>query len=198
MYFFQLRPLRIQSWLFRPVSTKSFFKEITPQTAFLKIATRYREALTSKDLFKSCSFFLQGDFDAYEYVERLASTVVGGGSKGGAEAFDPKTLSDVFEKTIKELTALDEKMQGRINKLEELCAKEQEEHKQKAKELEKTFKVLQQLTCKYGFSNERSVLPVCAFFCNRCIIYKGTGSWFDFLYILDLNIAFSLARDGAQ
>lgn len=82
----------------------------------------------------------EGDFDAYEYVERLASTVVGGGSKGGAEAFDPKTLSDVFEKTIKELTALDEKMQGRINKLEELCAKEQEEHKQKAKELELTFK----------------------------------------------------------
>lgn len=74
-------------------------------------------------------------------MERLASTVVGGGSKGGAEAFDPKTLSDVFEKTIKELTALDEKMQGRINKLEEFCAKEQEEHKQKAKELEITFKV---------------------------------------------------------
>jgi len=75
-------------------------------------------------------------------VERLASTVAGGGSKGGAEAFDPKTLSDVFEKTIRELTALDEKMQGRINKLEELCVKEQEEHKQKAKELETTFKVL--------------------------------------------------------
>lgn len=93
-------------------------------------------------MLKSCSFFLKGDFDAYEYVERLASTVVGGGSKGGAEAFDPKTLSNVFEKTIKELTALDEKMQGRINKLEELCAKEQEEHKQKAKELEITFKVL--------------------------------------------------------
>ena len=87
-------------------------------------------------------------------MERLASTVVGGGSKGGAEAFDPKTLSEKKKKTIKELTALDEKMQGRINKLEELCAKEQEEHKQKAKELEKTFKVLQQLTCKYGFSKK--------------------------------------------
>lgn len=74
-------------------------------------------------------------------MERLASTVVGGGSKGGADAFDPRTLSDVFEKTICELTALDEKMQGRINKLEELCSKEQEEHKQKARELETTFKV---------------------------------------------------------
>ena len=67
--------------------------------------------------------------------------MAGGGSKGGAEAFDPKTLCDVFEKTIKELTALDEKMQGRINKLEELCAKEQEQHKQKSRELETTFKV---------------------------------------------------------
>ncbi|KAJ7390524.1 Exocyst complex component 5 [Desmophyllum pertusum] len=82
----------------------------------------------------------EGEFDACEYVERLASTVAGGGSKGGSEAFDPKTLSDVFEKTIKELTALDEKMQGRINKLEELCAKEQDEHKQKTRELESTFK----------------------------------------------------------
>ena len=90
---------------------------------------------------ENCVFHFKGDFDAYEYVERLASTVVGGGSKGGADAFDPRTLSDVFEKTILELTALDEKMQGRINKLEELCAKEQEEHKQKARELETTYKV---------------------------------------------------------
>lgn len=82
----------------------------------------------------------EGDFDACEYVERLASTVAGGGSKGGADAFDPRALSDVFEKTIRELTALDEKMQGRINKLEELCSKEQEEHKQKVRELETTYK----------------------------------------------------------
>ena len=86
-------------------------------------------------------FVFQGEFDACEYVERLASTVPGGGTKGGAEAFDPRTLSDVFERLIRELTALDEKMQGRINKLEELCIKEQEEHRQKAKELETTFKV---------------------------------------------------------
>lgn len=87
----------------------------------------------------------QGDFDAYEYVERLASTVAGGGSKGGADAFDPRALSDVFEKTIHELTALDAKMQGRINKLEELCVKEQEEHKQKVKELETTYKTASSL-----------------------------------------------------
>ena len=86
-------------------------------------------------------FYIQGDFDAYEYVERLATTVAGGGSKGGADAFDPRALSDVFEKTIRELTALDEKMQGRINKLEELCSKEQEEHKQKVRELETTYRV---------------------------------------------------------
>ena len=67
--------------------------------------------------------------------------MAGGGSKGGADAFDPRALSDVFEKTIHELTALDAKMQGRINKLEELCVKEQEEHKQKVRELETTYKV---------------------------------------------------------
>lgn len=87
----------------------------------------------------------EGEFDASEYVERLASTVDGGGSKGGADTFDPRTLCDVFEKTIKELTALDEKMQGRINKLEELCGKEQEQHKQKSRELESTFKTASSL-----------------------------------------------------
>ena len=87
------------------------------------------------------AFELQEPFDASEYVERLASTVVGGGTKGGIDAFDPRKLSDVFQKTIQDLKASDEKMQGRISKLEELCEKEQEEHKQKAKELENSFKV---------------------------------------------------------
>ncbi|XP_031564159.1 exocyst complex component 5-like [Actinia tenebrosa] len=80
-------------------------------------------------------------FDSYEYVERLASTVDGGGSKGGAEAFNPINLSQVFQRTIQELCALDEKMQGRINKLEELCIKEQEEHKQRAIDLESSYKI---------------------------------------------------------
>ena len=83
----------------------------------------------------------QGEFDADEYVERLASTVEGGGIKGGPKAFDPKKLSQVFEKTIRDLRALDEQMQGRINKLEELCITEQEEHRRKAREMEKTYKV---------------------------------------------------------
>lgn len=33
---------------------------------------------------------LQEPFDADEYIERLAWRTPGGGSKGGAEAFDPK------------------------------------------------------------------------------------------------------------
>lgn len=74
-------------------------------------------------------------------MERLASTVAGGGSKGGPEAFNPIKLSRVFQRTIQELCALDEKMQGRINKLEELCIKEQEEHKQRAIDLESSYKV---------------------------------------------------------
>ncbi|MEQ2196088.1 hypothetical protein XENOCAPTIV_023780 [Xenoophorus captivus] len=32
-------------------------------------------------------------FDADEYIERLAWRTPGGGSKGGAEAFDPKRVS---------------------------------------------------------------------------------------------------------
>lgn len=55
-------------------------------------------------------FFFQGDFDVYEYVERFVSIVVGGGLKGGVEVFDFKILLDVFEKIIKELIVLDEKM----------------------------------------------------------------------------------------
>ena len=74
-------------------------------------------------------------------MERLASTTVGGGTRGGTDAFDPRKLSDVFERTIQELKGSDKKMQGRISKLEELCEKEQEEHKEKAKELENSFKV---------------------------------------------------------
>ncbi|XP_048583321.1 exocyst complex component 5 [Nematostella vectensis] len=80
-------------------------------------------------------------FDSYEYVERLASTVAGGGSKGGPDTFNPRKLSCAFEKTIQDLRALDEKLQGRINKLEELCIKEQQEHRQKATDLQSTYKV---------------------------------------------------------
>uniref|UniRef100_A0A8C1FWQ2 Exocyst complex component 5 n=1 Tax=Cyprinus carpio TaxID=7962 RepID=A0A8C1FWQ2_CYPCA len=37
-------------------------------------------------------------FDADEYIERLAWRTPGGGSKGGAEAFDPKKVRDVHER----------------------------------------------------------------------------------------------------
>lgn len=89
------------------------------------------------------NIIIQDEFDADEYVERLVSTVEGGGIKGGPKAFDPKKLSQVFERTIHELKALDEKMQGRINKLEELCVTEQEEHRRRAREMDTTYKVLE-------------------------------------------------------
>ncbi|KAK1894185.1 Exocyst complex component 5 [Dissostichus eleginoides] len=52
-------------------------------------------------------------FDADEYIERLAWRTPGGGSKGGAEAFDPKRLLEEFENHIEELKQLDEKIQRR-------------------------------------------------------------------------------------
>lgn len=88
----------------------------------------------------------QEPFDSHVYIERLASTVEGGGNRG---SFDPIKLSKKFENTICELVALDEKMQGRINKLEELCIREQEEHKQRAVDLESTYKVCD---CRFPLS----------------------------------------------
>ena len=67
--------------------------------------------------------------------------VEGGGTKGGAEYFDPRRLHEVFEKTIAELKELDEKTQLRVDKLEEFCAKEEKVHKKNAAVLEEEYKV---------------------------------------------------------
>lgn len=48
----------------------------------------------------------QEPFDADEYIERLAWRTPGGGSKGGAEAFDPKRLSCTKDMALKRLTII--------------------------------------------------------------------------------------------
>ncbi|CAB4026513.1 exocyst complex component 5, partial, partial [Paramuricea clavata] len=68
-------------------------------------------------------------FACTEYVERLASTIEGGGTKGGEESFDPNKLHSFFVNSIHQLQSLDKSIQGQVNKLEELCAKEEKEHK---------------------------------------------------------------------
>uniref|UniRef100_A0A674N195 Exocyst complex component 5 n=1 Tax=Takifugu rubripes TaxID=31033 RepID=A0A674N195_TAKRU len=74
-------------------------------------------------------------FDADEYIERLAWRTPGGGSKGGAEAFDPKRLLEEFENHIEELKQLDEKIQRRVEKLEHQCQREAKEFAHKVQDL---------------------------------------------------------------
>ncbi|XP_038823108.1 exocyst complex component 5 isoform X1 [Salvelinus namaycush] len=80
-------------------------------------------------------------FDADEYIERLAWRTPGGGSKGGAEAFDPKRLLEEFENHIEELKLLDEKIQRRVEKLEHQCHREAKEFAHKVQDLQRSNQV---------------------------------------------------------
>uniref|UniRef100_A0A673Z1L6 Exocyst complex component 5 n=1 Tax=Salmo trutta TaxID=8032 RepID=A0A673Z1L6_SALTR len=93
--------------------------------------------LTPGELFISCS----EPFDADEYIERLAWRTPGGGSKGGAEAFDPKRLLEEFENHIEELKHLDEKIQRRVEKLEHQCHREAKEFAHKVQDLQRSNQV---------------------------------------------------------
>uniref|UniRef100_A0A8C7P7K1 Exocyst complex component 5 n=1 Tax=Oncorhynchus mykiss TaxID=8022 RepID=A0A8C7P7K1_ONCMY len=93
--------------------------------------------LTPGQLFISC----REPFDADEYIERLAWRTPGGGSKGGAEAFDPKRLLEEFENHIEELKHLDEKIQRRVEKLEHQCHREAKEFAHKVQDLQRSNQV---------------------------------------------------------
>uniref|UniRef100_A0A3B3TSJ1 Exocyst complex component 5 n=1 Tax=Poecilia latipinna TaxID=48699 RepID=A0A3B3TSJ1_9TELE len=80
-------------------------------------------------------------FDADEYIERLAWRTPGGGSKGGAEAFDPKRLLDEFKCHIEELKQLDEKIQRKVEKLEHQCHREAKEFAHKVQDLQRSNQV---------------------------------------------------------
>ncbi|KAJ0009053.1 hypothetical protein NQD34_016468 [Periophthalmus magnuspinnatus] len=80
-------------------------------------------------------------FDADEYIERLAWRTPGGGSKGGAEAFDPKRLLEEFENHIEELKQLDEKIQRKVEKLEHHCHREAKEFAHKVQDLQRSNQV---------------------------------------------------------
>uniref|UniRef100_A0A8D2ZQ00 Exocyst complex component 5 n=1 Tax=Scophthalmus maximus TaxID=52904 RepID=A0A8D2ZQ00_SCOMX len=80
-------------------------------------------------------------FDADEYIERLAWRTPGGGSKGGAEAFDPKRLLDEFENHIEELKQLDERIQRRVEKLEHQCHREAKEFAHKVQDLQRSNQI---------------------------------------------------------
>ncbi|KAH1170608.1 hypothetical protein KIL84_006226 [Mauremys mutica] len=80
-------------------------------------------------------------FVADEYIERLAWRIPGGGSKGGAEAFDPKRLLEEFVNHIQELQVMDERIQRKVEKLEQHCQKEAKEFAKKVQELQKSNQV---------------------------------------------------------
>uniref|UniRef100_A0AAR2J3H1 Exocyst complex component 5 n=1 Tax=Pygocentrus nattereri TaxID=42514 RepID=A0AAR2J3H1_PYGNA len=80
-------------------------------------------------------------FDADEYIERLAWRTPGGGSKGGAEGFDPKKLLEEFENHIEELKQLDERIQRKVEKLEQQCHREAKEFAHKVQELQRSNQI---------------------------------------------------------
>ncbi|KAK2843376.1 hypothetical protein Q7C36_011591 [Tachysurus vachellii] len=80
-------------------------------------------------------------FDADEYIERLAWRTPGGGSKRGAEAFDPKKLLEEFVNHIEELKQLDERIQRKVEKLEQQCHREAKEFAHKVQELQRSNQV---------------------------------------------------------
>nr|XP_033807212.1 exocyst complex component 5 [Geotrypetes seraphini] len=80
-------------------------------------------------------------FVADEYIERLAWRTPGGGSRGGAEAFDPKRLLEEFVNHIQELKIMDERIQRKVEKLEQQCQKEAKEFAKKVQELQKSNQI---------------------------------------------------------
>ena len=80
-------------------------------------------------------------FDPSNFVERISANVVGGGTKGGQEGFDPAKLKDHFLETIKALQHLSENTDAQIEKLEEVCKDQEHKHKENTLEVEKQYKV---------------------------------------------------------
>ncbi|XP_007448014.1 PREDICTED: exocyst complex component 5 isoform X2 [Lipotes vexillifer] len=80
-------------------------------------------------------------FVADEYIERLVWRTPGGGSRGGPEAFDPKRLLEEFVNHIQELQIMDERIQRKVEKLEQQCQKEAKEFARKVQELQKSNQI---------------------------------------------------------
>ena len=76
----------------------------------------------------------------------------GGGTKDGQDLFDPNRLHDFFVNSIHQLQTLDKTIQGQVNKLEELCCKEEKEHKTRIIQMEDNTKVLYKIYFCFFFS----------------------------------------------
>ena len=59
---------------------------------------------------------MQDPFDPDEFVERLAWRTTGGMSRNNPDDFDPMAMHMAFEKTIKDLKAMNVKMEKKVNR----------------------------------------------------------------------------------
>nr|XP_002125790.1 exocyst complex component 5 [Ciona intestinalis] len=80
-------------------------------------------------------------FDPVEYVERLAWRTPGGGTKGGAQGFNPQQLHDEFVAHITELKNLDTRIQRKVERLETTLQREARAHVEKVADLQKSHQV---------------------------------------------------------
>ncbi len=91
------------------------------------------------------------------FVERVAATIHGGGSKGGPEAFNPVKLKESFEETIKSLQRLMKEAEGRMVKLEKICTAEEKEHKSNSLVVEEQYKVICSLIFAFDWNQEEGM-----------------------------------------
>ena len=89
----------------------------------------------------------------------MSANVVGGGTKGGQEGFDPLKLRDHFLESIKSLKFLTEETDEQIVKLEKTCQKQEQHHKKNAENVEKQYKVSSEI--KQDLKQFSSLLPKC-------------------------------------
>ncbi|XP_064403702.1 exocyst complex component 5-like [Halichondria panicea] len=82
-------------------------------------------------------------FTLEKYVEKLAQlnpdTGLGPLSKSKSKPFEPQVLLESFEASMHVLEDLTEKNQRKVDKLEHVCVKREEEHRNRIKDLDSTY-----------------------------------------------------------
>ena len=75
------------------------------------------------------------EFDAVEYVERLAWRTSGGSSRPSGDSFDALKLHAAFEQAIRDLKETSNKVQRKVEKLELQCKDEVKSNQMKSQQL---------------------------------------------------------------
>ena len=92
-----------------------------------------------------CAVCLQESFALDKYIEKLSqndpATGIGPLGKSKVKPFDPKALLHTFQHSIHVLGELAERNQRRVEKLEHVCVKQENEHNGRIAELEGTYQV---------------------------------------------------------